>query len=102
MSVFIGGGQEYHGPTVDRDKHVVEIAAILLYETNLPIQVVTGGTAGIPDDFARNFGGRVVDIVSEEYLDQYKRRTGMFPRPYWVAGKTQEERRLAFLTNPRH
>lgn len=99
-SILIGGGQDYYGPTAERDKKVVQIAAMLLRETNLPIQVVTGGTAGIPDDFAKHFGGRVVDIVSSEHLNVYKHRTATRPRSYWVAGETQEQRRLAFLTNP--
>ena len=80
MSILIGGGQDYYGPTAERDKKVVEVAAELLRETMLPIQVVTGGTAGIPDDFAKRFGNRVVDIVSSEYLDKYKERTANRPR----------------------
>ncbi len=102
MSILIGGGQDYYGPTAKRDKHVVTITATMLRETGLPIQVVTGGTAGIPDDFAMYFGAgkRVVDLVSSEYLDEYLERTKNRPRPYWVAGESQEKRRLAFLTNP--
>ena len=102
MSILIGGGQEYYGPTAARDKCVVKYAAQILRDSDLDLQVVTGGTAGIPDDFAKIYstGGRVVDIVSSEYLSTYKERTQAIPRPYWVAGETQMKRRLAFLSNP--
>jgi len=102
MSILVGGGQAYYGPTASRDKNVVQIAAQLLRESELDIQVVTGGTAGVPDDFAMRYasGGRVVDIVSSEFLETYKERTKDRPRAYWVAGETQEKRRLAFLKNP--
>jgi hypothetical protein len=84
---------------------VVAVLGAKLYEYakehyNLDIQIITGGTAGIPDEFATAYKGRVVDIVSSEYLDKYKTRTSGRPRAYWVAGKTQEKRRLAFGTNP--
>lgn len=98
MSLFIGGGQEYHGQTATRDKKVVHLVAQLLREKMLPIQIVTGGTAGVPDDFAKLYGPNVVDVVSSEYLKQYKERAP--GRPYWVAGKTQEERRIALAANP--
>lgn len=99
MSLFIGGGQAYYSRTAERDQRVVKRVAELLTSTLPKIQVVTGGTAGIPDDFAKNYD-RVVDIVSSEFLEAYKERTADSPRSYWVAGKTQEHRRLAFLTNP--
>ena len=101
MSILIGGGQDYYGPTAARDKNVVYTAATMLREANLPIQVVTGGTGGVPDDFAMRYDpSRVVDIVSSEHLKTYKERTHDRPRSYWVAGETQEKRRLAFLSNP--
>lgn len=101
MSILVGGGQDYYGPTAERDKVVVSITASLLRAQDLSIQIVTGGTAGVPDDFARAYHpGPVVDIVSSEYLETYKDRTKDRQRPYWVAGETQEKRRLAFLSNP--
>lgn len=85
--------------TAERDKKVVVEAAQYLNTLNLPIQVVTGGTAGVPDIFASH-SNRVVDVVSSEYLDTYKERTRDCPRSYWVAGQTQLQRRLAFQSNP--
>jgi len=105
VSLMVGGGQDYYGPTAARDKLVVKDLASHLYayakdKHGLDIQIITGGTAGIPDEFAAAYKGRTLDIVSSEYLDKYKERTADNPRPYWVAGKTQEQRRLAFATNP--
>lgn len=103
VSILVGGGQAYYGPTAERDKKVVTIAARLLREAETPyrIQIVTGGTAGIPDDFAKGFGkGQAVDVVSSEHLPEYLERTAGRPRSYWVAGESQEKRRLAFTTNP--
>lgn len=102
-SLLVGGGQDYYGPTADRDRRVVKETAQLLNMwcmSGTHVHVVTGGTAGIPDEFAAHFNGPVVDIVSSEYLDTYKERTFLHPRAYWVAGETQEKRRLAFLKNP--
>lgn len=102
----MGGGQEYYGPTADRDKQVVLLLAsnlqkIAVEDYGIQIQVITGGTAGVPDDFASHYRGNVLDVVSEEYVEAYKERTQhQHHRTYWVAGATQEQRRLAFATNP--
>lgn len=100
MSIFIGGGQDYHGPTAERDKKVVQRAGEMLRESDLDNQIITGGTGGIPDDFAMRSGDRVLDVVSSEHLKTYKERTKDRPRSYWVAAKTQEARRLALIPNP--
>lgn len=107
FSLLVGGGQDYYGPTADRDRKVVQNVARLLSgaadENEINIQIITGGTAGIPDDLASSYqvyGKKVVDIVSSEYLPKYLERTFDNPRPFWVAGETQEKRRLAFLSNP--
>ena len=71
-SILIGGGQKYYGATADRDRKVVSRVAELLCEHKDAhrFQIITGGTAGIPDDFAAiaNLYMRVLDIVSSEYL----------------------------------
>lgn len=104
VSILVGGGQAYYGPTAERDKKVVIAVAQYLWnrgiDSGYDIQVLTGGTDGIPDDFATHFRGRVLDIVSSKYLKDYKARTRDDPRPYWVAGESQLKRRLAFQTNP--
>ena len=107
MSIFIGGGQDYYGPTAERDKEVVKRVATLLRKTQLPLQIVTGGTAGIPEDFARHFGGlrlsgtqTVVNVIAAEYLETYKERTRDYPQSYWVAAETHEQRRVALANNP--
>lgn len=104
VSLFVGGGQDYYGPTADRDKKVVEELARSAYEgfgvMGYKVQVITGGTAGIPDDFAKNYKGNVVDIISEEYMSTYKERTSERPRPYWIVGETQLQRRVRMSANP--
>jgi len=105
VSLMVGGGHDYYGPTAERDTLVVKDLAECLYSYaqdnyNLDIQIITGGTAGIPDEFASAYAGRTLDLVSSEYLDKYKERTKDKPRTYWVAGESQEKRRLAFATNP--
>ena len=103
VSIFIGGGQDYYGETSDRDKKVVELLGDQLYSAlkllGFDAQLITGGTAGIPDDFARHFAGNVVDIVSEDYLATYLERTKDHPRAYWVAGKSQADRRHLLASN---
>lgn len=105
FSIMVGGGQDYWGPTADRDRHVVrELALGLSLEAQkrgFQIQIITGGMPGIGDDFASYYHGTVLDVVSDEHLPSYKERTKhQNHRSYWVAGKTQEQRRLAFATNP--
>lgn len=102
--LLVGGGQEYHGPTSERDKEVVErIAKALFARVGNSIEIVTGGMPGIPMDFAfawRNQGGnRICCIVSEEHL-----RGGTLHMvagiTYQVVGKTQRERREALTQLP--
>jgi hypothetical protein len=99
FSIFIGGGQDYYGPTAERDKKVVRILATKLREDDRPFQLVTGGTDGIPDEMAKivssGHNKTTIDILSEKYVPTYKERLVNRPRAYWIAGKTQEERRNA-------
>lgn len=100
FSILVCGGQDYYGPTGDRDREVVKLAAQELYCLAPHVQVITGGTGGIPDDFAQEYtrqGGQVIDIVSSEHLGKYQERTSQRQRPYLVLGDTQEKRRFAFL-----
>ncbi len=96
--IFVGGGQEYHGPTATRDCVVVELTAKYLYSLlGDSVEIVTGGTAGVPEDFAKawhNAGGKhVLCIVSSEHEEAYLLRG--LPFKHQVVGKTQTERRLA-------
>lgn len=106
ISIMVGGGQDYYGPTAARDKKVVQLVALglnklAMEDHKIQIQVITGGMLGVGDDFARFYGGRVLDVVSSEYVETYKKRTiNQVHRAYWVAGESQERRRLAFATNP--
>lgn len=96
--LFIGGGMSYFGPTSTRDKLVVEKTAQLLFnELGNSVEIVTGGTPGIPQDFAlawHKAGGKhVLCVVSSEYEEEYKAR--QLPFEHVVIGETQEKRRLA-------
>lgn len=52
--LFVGGGQEYYGPTAARDKLVVvETAKELFNLVGNSIEIVTGGMPGIPDEFCK-------------------------------------------------
>ena len=90
--VAVIGGQDYYGPTAERDKKVVEKLAELLKESQPDLQIVTGGMPGIPEDFAKA-SANVLCIVSEEQVAAFESRNTGFP--HIVAGKTQLQRRLA-------
>jgi hypothetical protein len=93
--LFVGGGQEYHGPDANRCREVVrEVAEALYALVGDTVEVVTGGMPGIPHDFARAWPGlHVLCVVSSEYeRDFVERNTGF---AYIVAGQSQEARRLA-------
>jgi hypothetical protein len=99
MSVvlFVGGGQAYYGPTAQRDKLVVLSLARMLARSGAISRVITGGTEGVPDDFAHAFlasgGSEVLEIIPEVYLGTYKKRLTK-GRKYVVEGKTMDERRM--------
>jgi len=95
MRVFIGGGQDYYGTTKDRDKQVVTFTSQKLYELHPDIEIVTGGTAGIPHDFLTHWkGDNKLCVVSEEYLETYN-KTSLPGTKVIIAGKSQEARRIA-------
>lgn len=98
--LFVGGGQDYYGPTAARDRDVVVHTALQLYAlVGDTIEIVTGGMPGIPDDFAHAWpGSSVLCIVSEEHKDAYIARD--LPFDYQVAGKSQEARRDATGWHP--
>lgn len=102
FSLFVGGGQDYHGPTAERDERVVAILAQKLREHPEPFQIITGGTEGIPDKIARTFSAghnkTVVDVISDEYFPKYAERTKDCPSPHWIAGATNAERRMFIAT----
>ncbi|MBX9636673.1 MAG: hypothetical protein K2Q45_03890 [Nitrosomonas sp.] len=96
--LFVGGGQSYYGPTAERDKLVVQKTAQLLFSAlGNSIEIVTGGTAGIPEDFAlawHKAGGlHVLCVVSLEYEQEYLFRS--LPFKHIIVGETQLKRRIA-------
>jgi len=98
MRLFVGGGQEYHGPTAERDKEVVkQVAKALARFKGSEVQIVTGGMPGIPDDFAAAWtaagGSQVLCVVSSEYEEAFRARN--LPYACVVVGATQTARRLA-------
>lgn len=99
--ILIGGGQEYYGPTAQRDKQIVQETAKHLYDmVGNSIEIVTGGMPGIPMDFAQMWmkcgGNRVRFIVSEEYAATLTEH--MENVLYEPHGKTQSERRQYLTT----
>jgi hypothetical protein len=103
MEVFprlmVGGGLAYYGPTAQRDKEVVRLAAMSLYgKLGDTIEIVTGGMSGIPDDFARTWldcgGTHVLCVVSSEHLHTYLKTQDVRMR-HIVIGENQTARRLA-------
>lgn len=101
--VFIGGGQEYHGETAERDKAVVALTAAYLFNrVGNDVEIVTGGMQGIPDDFAHAWhkagGKHVLCVVSSEHEERYLARK--LPFKHVIAGVSQEARRLAVTRLP--
>lgn len=95
---FIGGGMAYYGPTAERDKKVVKFLAHNMFNLfGNSIEIVTGGTAGIPEEFAlewNSIGGKhVLSVVSSEYEEEYLSRN--LPFKHIIVGKSQEARRIA-------
>ncbi len=101
--LFIGGGQEYYGPTADRDRIIVrEVAVQLFSRIGNNVEIVTGGMPGIPEDFALEWskcgGKHVLCVVSSEHLNKYLERK--LPFEHLVQGDSQLERRLAVTKLP--
>lgn len=95
MRLFVGGGQDYYGPTSDRDKQVVlEVAEQLFESVGDSVEIVTGGMPGIPEDFAKAWKGtKVLCVVSSEQEEAFKSRN--LPFDMRVIGESQLKRRLA-------
>lgn len=96
--VFVGGGMSYYGPTAERDKQVVKALALHLFNLlGNSVEIITGGTAGIPEDFALAWmavgGKHVLCVVSDEYEKEYLSR--QLPFQHVIVGKSQEARRIA-------
>lgn len=101
--LLIGGGQDYYGPTAERDKRVVECIAKALYaRVGNTMEIITGGMPGIPMDFVRTWmaeGGKNVRfVVSEEHMNTLT--DAEFGVTYEVVGVTQAERRQALTRIP--
>lgn len=97
--LFIGGGQDYWGETADRDRQVVKLVASELYNSlGNSIEIVTGGMAGIPNDFALAWvqagGKHVLCVVSSEHEATFL-QTKPIGFNHIATGKSQTERRLA-------
>lgn len=94
--ILIGGGQEYHGPTAERDKRVIQETAKHLFSlVGNSVEIVTGGMPGVGMDFAKTWlevGGKNVRfVVSEEHMNTVK---DIVPNVLYDGGsKTQAERR---------
>lgn len=94
--LFVAGGQQYYGPTADRDRLVTTYTAQKLFElVGDTVQVITGGMPGIPEDFARAWqqagGTNILCVVSSEHETTFlERNTANFA--HIVAGETQEKR----------
>lgn len=95
LRIFIGGGQDYYGPTSQRDAEITRKIPEILYGFAPEVQIVTGGTAGIPNIFAECWEGRCLDVVSDEYKDTYLARDKRTSREAMYVGKSQLQRRLA-------
>lgn len=105
MEVLVGGGQDYYGPTSDRDKRVVaETARALFSRVGNNVRIVTGGMPGIPMDFVKSWleaGGRHVEFIfsAEAYatLSETDKVVGV---TYNVVAQTQSERRQLLTHRP--
>jgi hypothetical protein len=102
--LFIGGGQDYHGPTAERDKAVVPLVARYLFDMyGNSIEIITGGMPGIPEDFALAWskagGQHVLCVVSSDREEEYLRR--QLPFNHQIIGETLEKRRIAIFKLPR-
>lgn len=100
---MVGDGQEYHGPTAERDKRVVQLVAQKLFERlGNSIEIITGGMPGIPMDFADAWlkagGIQVTYVVSDEYFSTLEILDTRVK--YKSGGKTQSERRQALFQWP--
>lgn len=99
VRIMVGGGQDYWGPTSDRDRQVVSLTAQTLFSAiGNTVEIVTGGMPGIPNDFAKAWadaGGKyILCVVSSEHLETYLKTAD--PRfGYTVIGESQTARRLA-------
>lgn len=98
--ILIGGGQEYHGPTAERDKRVVQETAKHLFNlVGNSVEIVTGGMPGIPMDFIDTWmevGGKNVKfVVSDEYMSTVK--DIVMNVEYNGGFRTQAERREALV-----
>lgn len=96
LRVFVGGGQEFYGPTSDRDRKITKKVPEILHRFAPEVQIVTGGMQGIADIFScewSKLGGRCLDVVSSEYVQDYARRDTK--REFMVTGESQLKRRLA-------
>lgn len=104
LRLFVAGGQQYYGPTAERDKNVVALTAQRLFEAiGDTIEVVTGGMSGIPEDFAiawKQAGGtHILCVVSSEHETTFlERNTHNFK--HVVIGESQEKRRIAVTQLP--
>lgn len=112
--ILIGGGQAFHGPTADRDLRVCTLLAGFVYSSlQNTVEIVTGGTEGIPDVFAEAWpGAHALDVVSDEHAPKYftrlMERLACLPhdaypykRTHMLVGKSQLQRRIAMVAMPR-
>jgi hypothetical protein len=102
--VFVGGGQDYWGPTSERDRLVVQQTARELFSLcGNSVEIVTGGMPGIPQDFGEAWikaGGKHVLCVLSTQAEQ-NFLLGGYPFKHIVVCTTQRDRRLALVKLPR-
>lgn len=103
--VLIGGGQDYYGPTSERDKRVVIATARALFnKMGNNVRIVTGGMPGIPMDFAKAWleagGVHVESIFSAEAHRVLSRDNTLDGVTYTIVAETQAERRQLLTQRP--
>ncbi len=98
VRIFVGGGQEFHGPTSIRDELIARLLPPILHKYVPEAEIVTGGMPGVGEVFSKGWPGARLDVVSGEYAIEYGRRcivAGKTGTPFMIIGESQEKRRLA-------
>lgn len=104
--VLIGGGQDYYGPTAERDRQVVIATARALFnKMGNDVHIVTGGMPGIPMDFAKAWieaGGIHVEFIfsAEAHAILSDDADIVAGATYTVVAETQAERRQLLTQRP--
>jgi hypothetical protein len=97
--IAIVGGQDYHGPTAERDKKVALELGKRLASHVPSLLMINGGTPGIPMDVFQGYleaGGspkHLVSCLSKKYEPEFHAQEKKLSHGL-VVGDTQEERRI--------